>query len=244
MHVGARTDVGSPPRFITPQARLGFGAWAVGGREWGTADAPAEREAAVRYAVERGITFFDTAPTYGSGESEALLGRALKAHRDAVAIATKVGPRDDPRTSLERSLRRLQTECVDLVQLHEALERWEWSLEKLHRLQEEGKARAIGFCNATHLQLARALGIAPVRTYQAAYNLFDRDVEERELPFCRERGVAFLAYRPLASGLLSGKFAEPPEFPPGDHRRCAPSPRGSTSPSRRWRWGGYSAARA
>ena len=199
---------------------LGFGAWAIGGAGWGASDAgdEAERLAAIQLAHERGITIFDTAPTYGNGASERLLGRALKAHRDQVVIATKVGPRDEPRRSLEDSLRRLDSEYVDLVQLHETLDRWEWQLERLYTLREEGKARAVGLCNATHLQLARALEIAPVASYQAAYNLFDRDVEERELPLVRSRGLAFLAYRPLAAGLLTGKHASPPEFPPGDHR--------------------------
>src|SRR3989442_12765702 len=104
---GARPDVGPPPRFITSEPRLGFGAWAVGGRSWGPTGDAAERESAIRRALERGITFFDTAPTYGDGESERLLGRALRAHRERVAIATKVGPHDDPRASLEGSLRRL-----------------------------------------------------------------------------------------------------------------------------------------
>jgi len=166
-----------------------------------------------------GITFFDTAPSYGDGASELLVGRVLKPHGERVAIATKVGPHDDPRRSLEASLRRLQREYVDLVQLHEALDRWEWQLDKLHALQEEGKALAIGLCNTTHLQIARALELAPVVSYQGPYNLFDRDVEQRQLPVARERGLAFLAYRPLAAGLLSGKYAAPPEFPAGDHRR-------------------------
>lgn len=195
----------------------------MGGGGWGGPGDEQERLAAIRHAVERGITVFDTAPTYGAGASESLLGRALKGERDRVVIATKVGPHDDPRTSLEQSLRRLGTERVDLVQLHEALERWEWVLEGLHRLQEEGKARAIGVCNATHLQLARAREIAPIVSYQGPYNLFDRDVEQRELPLCRVQALAFLAYRPLASGLLTGKYDTgkydaPPEFPPGDHR--------------------------
>ncbi len=201
----------------TPPA-LGFGAWAVGGSGWGDAGDEGERLAALRLAHERGVTFFDTAPTYGGGESERLLGRALKPHRDRVALATKVGPHDDPRRSLEDSLRRLDTDYVDLVQLHEALQRWEWQLETLHELQVAGKARAIGLCNATHQQIRRALELAPVVSCQAAYNLFDRDVEERELPLCRDRDLAFLAYRPLAAGLLTGKFASPPEFPAGDHR--------------------------
>ena len=219
MRPGARTQVGPPLRWLTSEPRLGFGAWAVGGAGWGAASAESDRLAAVRRAFELGITFFDTAPTYGDGASERLLGRALKADRDRVAIATKVGPRDDPRRSLEASLRRLATEYVDLIQLHEALPGWERQLEQLHTLQHEGKALAIGLCNATHRQLARALDLAPVVAYQGPYNVFDRDVEQRELPLCRERQIAFLAYRPLAAGLLSGKYAAPPEFLTSDHRR-------------------------
>ena len=221
MRPGARMDVGPPPHFTTLEPRLGFGAWAVGGTGWG-GSAPGDardRADAVARAVERGITFFDTAPSYGDGASETLLGRILAPHRTRVAIATKVGPHDDPRTSLAASLRRLQTDCVDLVQLHEARERWAWRLEQLAELREEGKARAVGLCNATQRQIARALELAPLASYQGPYNLFDRDVEQRELPLCRERGLAFLAYRPLASGLLTGKYATPPEFPEGDHRR-------------------------
>src|SRR5205807_6036587 len=163
--------------------------------------------------------FVDTAAVYGDGASETLLGRVLRPHRERVAIATKVGPRDEPRASLEASLRRLQTDYVDLVQLHEATDRWEWRLDDLYRLQGEGKALAIGLCNATHLQLARALELVPLAAYQGPYNVFDRDVEQRELPRCRERGLAFLAYRPLAAGLLTGKFAALPSFAAGDHRR-------------------------
>ena len=216
---GARTDVGPLSRFAGVEARLGFGAWAVGGTGWGAAGAEGERAAAIRHAVERGVSFFDTAPTYGAGESERLLGRVLKADRERVAIATKVGPRDEPRGSLEASLRRLDTDYVDIVQLHETLERWEWQLEKLHALQLAGKALAVGLCNATHGQLERALTLAPLATYQAPYSLFDRDVEERDLPLCRARGLAFLAYRPLAAGLLTGKYEAPPQFADGDHRQ-------------------------
>jgi aryl-alcohol dehydrogenase-like predicted oxidoreductase len=203
---------------MSPAFRLGFGAWALGGKGWGAPGEEGVRSAAVRHAHERGVTFFDTAPNYGDGESERLLGKALRPVRDAVTIATKVGPHDDPRTSLEGSLTRLGTEYVDLAQLHEAGPRYEWSLERLHGLIEQGKTRAIGLCNATPTQIARAARIAPIATYQAAYNLFDRDVEQRALPLCREIGLGFLAYRPLASGLLTGKHVAPPEFAGGDHR--------------------------
>ncbi len=220
MNVGARLNIGSLPLFEASGPTLGFGAWAVGGSGWGTSDRDhgAQREAAVRHAIDRGITFFDTAPAYGGGASEAILGRAARGRREAVVIATKVGPRDDPTASLEASLTRLATDYVDVVQLHEALPGWELQLEKLHGLQEQGKARAIGLCNATHLQLQRGRAIAPIVTYQGAYNLFDRDVEERELPACRKHRLRFLAYRPLASGLLSGKYGAAPTFADGDHR--------------------------
>jgi len=221
MDAGARTDIGPPPPFMATGPAVGFGAWAAGGGGWGPPGAgdAAAREAAVRHALDRGVTFFDTAPSYGNGASEMLLGRVLGGRRDAVTIATKVGPRDDPQASVEASLGRLRTEYVDLLQLHEALDGWESQLEALAHLQAAGKARAIGLSNATHLQIRRARELAPIATYQGAYNLFDRDVEERELPLCRTLGLGFLAYRPLASGLLTGKYAAPPVFGPGDHRR-------------------------
>lgn len=204
--------------FLKKSSQIGFGAWGVGGEDWGPGADGAVRERAVRRAVELGVRFFDTAPTYG--ESESLLGRVLKGSRDEVIIATKVGPRDDPRASLEASLVNLETDYVDLVQLHEVGERLEDSLEKLTALKQEGKARQIGLCNATARQLGRALNLAPVATYQAAFNLFDRAPEQREIPLCIEKGLSFLAYRPLASGLLTDGFS--PEraaaLAPGDHR--------------------------
>lgn len=217
MHEGARTSFG-PLLLGGSSAALGFGAWAVGGTGWGDPGDEQERLAAVRVALEHGVTFFDTAPTYGAGASERLLGAVLKPVRDQVIIATKVGPRDDPRRSLEQSLRRLDCDYVDLIQLHEALERWEWQIEKLHRLVEDGKARALGLCNATARQIARAMEIAPLASYQGPYNLFDRDVEQRELPLLREHGLAFLAYRPLAAGLLAGTYDDLPAFGARDHR--------------------------
>src|SRR5215510_269030 len=216
MHTGAREHSG--PLLFPGSTVLGFGAWGIGGSGWGSATEQTERLAAIAAARERGVVWFDTAPTYGDGESERLLGRALGLHRSKVRIATKFGPRDDPRASLEQSLQRLRTDYVDLVQLHEIAAGWESRLETLHRLQQAGKARAIGLCNASHVELSRALRVAPVAAYQGPFNLFDRDVEERLLPLCRDHGLAFLAYRPLASGLLGGGFSESPHFPDDDHR--------------------------
>ena len=200
-----------------PPPLLGFGGWAIGGAGWGPPGTVAEREAAVQRALERGITVFDTAPTYG--ESEQLLGRVLRGSRDRVFLATKVGAKDDARASLEASLRRLDTDYVDLVQLHEAIEGWERSLAALERLRDEGKARAIGLSNATARQLERAVELVSLAAYQGPLNLFDRDEESRTLPFCHSKGIAFLAYRPLAAGLLGGTRTTSPEFSESDHRR-------------------------
>jgi len=216
MHTGAREHSG--PLLFPGSAALGLGAWGIGGAGWGARAEEAERLEAITLACERGVVWFDTAPTYGDGESERLLGLALGPHRAKIRIATKVGPRDDPRRSLEQSLQRLGTDYVDLVQLHEIAEGWEARLETLHRLQQAGTARAIGVCNASHVELSRALRVAPIAAYQGPYNLFDRDVEERLLPLCRDHGLAFLAYRPLAAGLLGGGFSGLPRFSDGDHR--------------------------
>src|SRR3989442_14255524 len=170
MYEGARADLGPLSRFLSAETRLGFGAWAVGGAGWGAAGDERERAAAIRHAVERGVTFFDTAPSYGAGESERLLGQALKADRGRVAIATKVGPRDDPRASLEASLRRLDSDYVDVVQLHEPLERWEWRPEELHTLQGQGEALTPRPCDATYLQPPRALPLTPPAPHHAPPN--------------------------------------------------------------------------
>ena len=210
-------DFGPPLRFKAPGLRLGFGAWALGGHGWGPPDEERVRTAAVRRAHERGVTFFDTAPTYGDGDIRAPLGTAFGPVRDAVKCHQGWAARRPPDLAGRLPL-PARIEYVDLAQLHEVGPRYEWSLERLHKLIDQGKTRAIGLCNATRAQIARAATIAPIATYQGPYNLFDRDVEQRELPLCREVGLAFLAYRPLASGLLGGKYAAAPQFPDGDHR--------------------------
>lgn len=196
---GARRS-GLPPR--SGPARLGLGTWPLGGAGWGPAPERAVRLAALHRALELGIRHVDTAPSYG--EAESFLGEALGAMRERVVLATKVGPRDDPRSSIEHSLRRLRTDHVDLLFLHECVEGWERQLEALAALREEGLATEIGLSNATPEQIERASLIAPVVAYQGPYNLVDRDVEERHLSLLAEKSVGFWAYRALASGLLAG----------------------------------------
>lgn len=205
-----RPDPGPP----AGPALLGFGGWAIGDTAWGPGPGRAERFAAIDRALQSGIRFFDTAPNYG--ESEELLGEGLHDVRERVTIATKVPPRADPRASLEASLRRLRTDRVDLLQLHEPFPGFERSLEVMHELREEGKAVALGFGNATPTELRRAARTAPLAAYQGAYNLVDRDAEHLDLPVCEELGLTFLAYRPMAAGILAGGARALAE---DDHRR-------------------------
>jgi len=168
------------------------------------------------------MTFVDTAPTYGDGLSEEIVGEAIRGRRDDVVLATKCGPNDDPRASLDASLRRLRTDRIDLLQLHEvpsepgALER---RLDTMRQLVDRGLVRAIGVCNVTHAELSQAIASAPIVSAQLQYNLIDRDAEHDVLAIARSRGVAFLAYRPLASGLFTGKIDAAPQFEGTDHRR-------------------------
>ena len=207
-------------------SRLAFGGWGIAATDWGGVTDIAAARRAIACALELGITFFDTAPSYGEGSSESLLGLMVggpdgAARRDRIVLATKCGPRSDPSTSLESSLRRLRTDYVDLLQLHEpprepdALERL---LERMHALVDRGLVRALGLCNATERELTRAFGVVPLASYQGPYNLFDRDAEHDALAFTRTHACAFLAYRPLASGLLTGKYAGTPSFAAADHR--------------------------
>lgn len=215
--------LGSSPLVVAP---LGFGAWGLAASDWGGRTDHTAARRTVERALDLGITLFDTAPSYGHGDSESLLGLVFggaggAARRDRVVLATKCGPHDDPRTSLERSLRRLRTDHVELFQLHEipaAPGELERQLDGMRALAAVGLTRAIGVCNATARELARAWACAPIASHQGPYNLFDRDIEHDALAFTQAHELAFLAYRPLASGLLTGKFQTPPRFADRDHR--------------------------
>jgi len=220
---------------------VGFGAWAIGGTgwhgAWGSQDDD-EALGAIQRAVELGINWVDTAAVYGLGHSEELVARALKGFSDADSpyVFTKcslvwdedggvsnVLKKGSVKKECEDSLRRLQTDVIDLYQIHwprpdeEVEEGW----EALSELKEEGKVRHIGVSNFDAGQMERAGGIAPVETLQPPYNMLRRDVEDEILPYARENDVGVIVYSPMASGLLTGKMTRGrvEDMPSDDWRR-------------------------
>ena len=202
-----------------------LGTWAfAGGEIWGKQDWDHSREM-VETALDLGLTAFDSAPGYGSGESERVLGKALKGSRDKAQIATKVSrgnlDREGVARSCEESLRRLQTDHIDLLQVHwPSLEiPFEETVQAFARLKEEGKVRHIGVCNfgPRDMQAWFANG-GEMETNQLPYSLLSRAIEFEVVPECVSRHVAVLPYSPLMQGLLTGKFSSPDEVPPGRAR--------------------------
>jgi aryl-alcohol dehydrogenase-like predicted oxidoreductase len=214
-------------------SRVGLGTWAMGGGWWGPSDRQ-ESYTTIRKAIDLGITTFDTAPIYGLGVSEEVLGQAIKDSgcRDRVVLATKAGlewtnnkvVRNSslPRLAqeLEDSLRRLQTDVIDLYQIHwpDPLEPIEETAAFLGQLLQQGKIRAIGVSNFSPEQMDRFRRVAPLHTAQPPYNLFERQIEAEVLPYCREHGIHTLVYSPLCRGLLSGRMTPQTTFPSGDMR--------------------------
>ena len=186
--------------------------------------------AVVDAALEAGVTFFDTADIYGSGESERFLGAALTGRRERAVVATKFGmelrgagegPRGSrayARRALEASLERLGMDHVDLLYYHrpDGVTPVAETLGAMQELLEEGKVGALGVSNVDAGQLAEAAVAAPVAAVQNHYSLLTRGDDAEVLPLCRERGIGFVPYFPLESGLLTGKY-----------RRGAPAPQGA-----------------
>jgi aryl-alcohol dehydrogenase-like predicted oxidoreductase len=222
-------------------SEIGFGAWGIGGRTAGETsygDTDDHRSlAALDRALDLGITFYDTAPAYGDGHSEELLGEAFASRRDRVMIATKAGlsrfeepPDFSPtalRASLEGSLRRLKTDYVDLFQLHNAPpELFHHSPEiyaTLEEFQREGKARVFGVSVKSPQEAVAILATYPVASVQVNLNMLDaRAIESGLLLRAAEKGTGIIARTPLCFGFLSGAVTADTAFPPGDHRRSWP----------------------
>jgi aryl-alcohol dehydrogenase-like predicted oxidoreductase len=223
-------------------SRIGLGTWAIGGWMWGGSD-EALSIATIRSAVERGITLIDTAPVYGFGHSEEIVGKALAegSLRAQVQIATKVGLawkdgmvfRDSRpariRRELEDSLRRLRTDVIDLYQVH-------WpdletpiaeTARVLEDLRRQGKIRAIGVSNFSPAQIDAFSAEARLDAVQPPYNLFEREIEADVLPHAKAKGLAVLCYGALCRGLLTGKMTAQTAFDGDDLRKVDPKFRGA-----------------
>jgi aryl-alcohol dehydrogenase-like predicted oxidoreductase len=221
---------------------IALGTWAFGG-EWGSFEAT-EAKAVVRRAFDLGVTFFDTAQAYGFGVSERVLGEALRGRvdRDDVVIATKGGLRMDGETLLrdssrdwlrkgvESSLRDLDTDYIDLYQLHwpDAGTPVEETGAALDELVRKGKIRHVGVSNFSPPQMDALSGSVPVETLQPPYHLFRRDIEAEILPYAEMHDIGVLIYGPLAHGLLSGRMTRETAFPADDWRSHNPDFSGET----------------
>lgn len=224
-----------------------FGAWAIGGLFWGGSD-DAEAISAMRAAIDHGIDAIDTAPVYGCGHSETLVGQAIRGRRDKVKVLTKCGLRWDNKDGeyyftlkapegnqvtvhknvkaasiqheCEQSLRRLDIETIDLYQVH-----WpsssapaEETMAALDQLRKSGKIRCIGVSNYNAAQTLEASRYAPVISNQIKYNVLERGIESDPLPVCREKNIGVICYSPMAMGLLTGKVTMDRLFPETDIR--------------------------
>lgn len=227
---------------------LGLGTWAIGGPGWAYSWGPQDDGrslAAMRRAVELGVNWIDTAPAYGLGHAERLVGRLLKElpRAERPLVFTKCGLAWDPadpgrepardlrpesiRRECEASLARLGVESIDLYQFH-----WpdatgtplEYSWEEMIRLRDQGKIRAAGVCNFDLGSLAICEHLRHVDSLQAPFSLIRREAALADIPWCAQRGTAVLAYSPMQSGLLSGAFsaARTERLAPDDWRRANP----------------------
>ncbi|RWH84705.1 MAG: aldo/keto reductase [Mesorhizobium sp.] len=225
---------------------VGLGTWAIGGWMWGGTD-EAESIAAIQASIDAGVSLIDTAPAYGLGRSEEIVGKAIKGRRDRAVIATKCGLNwhskkgnhffdqdgtpvnrylgaDGIAYEVEQSLRRLGTDYIDLYITH-----WQdpttpiaQTMEALERLKSAGKIRAIGASNLNAAELQQYVGTGQLDAIQERYSMLDRQIEQTLLPIARQHQVAALSYSSLALGLLSGAIDPAREFSGDDQRKDNP----------------------
>jgi len=197
-----------------------------------------ESIATIHHALERGVTFLDTADMYGWGKNEELVGRAIAGKRDQVFLATKfgnvrgpngefLGVRGDPdyvRSACEASLRRLKVDVIDLYYQHRVDTKVpiEDTIGEMARLRQEGKIRFLGLSEAAPQTIRRANETARITAVQTELSLWSRDAESEVLPTVRELGIGYVAYSPLGRGFLSGRFKSPDDFPEDDFRKNHP----------------------
>ena len=220
---------------------VGLGAWAMGG-PWEYGWGPQDDNDSIRTihaALEEGINWIDTAPVYGRGRSEEVVGRALKDVAQKPVIATKCGlvwdeKRDkisclraeSIREECHQSLKRLRIEIIDLYQIHWPFpeEDLKEGLAEMVKLQQKGKVRYIGLSNVQGEQLKQLKAEFPIVSLQPPYSMFQRDIEDEILPLCKQSDIGLIVYSPMGKGLLTGKFSAErvANLPDGDHRKKSP----------------------
>lgn len=210
---------------------VGLGTWAIGGDFFGETDDD-KSIGAIQAAIESGVNLIDTAPAYGDGHAEEVVGKAIKGRRDKVIIATKVGILRDGekfinnlkpesvRKEIDDSLRRLNVDVIDLYQIH-----WpdpntplEDTLDELSKIQEAGKFKYLGVSNFKPKLMDHVREQIDLVSLQPHYSLLRRNIEGGVLPYCRQNNIGVLGYGTLAGGILTGKFKEIPDLVEGDYR--------------------------
>ncbi len=212
-------------------AEMGFGSWAIGGDAWGTTD-DKEAIAALHKAIELGVNFIDTADVYGDGHSEQLVAQVRRSHSERVFIATKAGRRLNPHTAagynranltsfVDRSLRNLQMEALDLLQLHcpptEVYDNPE-VFAVLDDLVQQGKLRNYGVSVEKVEEALKAIRYPNLQSVQIIFNMFRFKPAEEFFKAAHERQIGIIVRVPLASGMLAGKFRRDTQFDAKDHR--------------------------
>ncbi|MCP4381832.1 MAG: aldo/keto reductase, partial [Hyphomicrobiales bacterium] len=225
---------------------VGLGTWAIGGWKWGGTD-EAQSIAAIQAAIDAGTTLIDTAPMYGRGLSEEIVGRAIKGRRDRIILATKCGliwhaqhgnrffdyagepvhrhlGRESIVYEVEQSLKRLGTDRIDLYITH-----WQdpttpvsETMEALEQLKRQGKIRSIGASNTSVDDVRAYVAAGQLDAIQEEYSMVKRDIETTLLPVCAEHGVSMLSYSSLSLGLLSGRIGPNRTFSGDDQRKDLP----------------------
>lgn len=219
-------------------SRIGLGTNAVGGYNLFENVNEEDGKKFVQEAIHQGITLIDTADIYGNGRSEELIGEVLKeVPREQLVLATKGGNRidengkEDPnnspeymRVALEKSLKRLQMDYVDLYYIHfpDGITPLDEAVGELSRLKQEGKIRAIGVSNMNLNQLKVANSTNEISALQVSYNMLNREVEKDLLPYCVEHEISVIPYGPLAFGILGGNYTKNFKLPAGDWRNYLP----------------------
>ncbi len=212
-------------------SEISLGTWQVGGK-WGSKFDHSLAQSIIREAIDNGVSFIDTADVYSDGESEIAVGKAVRESGAAIRVATKCGRHINPhvnkgytpevlRSYVEGSLKRLGTECIDLIQLHcpptEVYYRPE-IFGEFEKLKEEGKILNLGVSVEKVEEAIKAIEFDNVTTVQIIYNIFRQRPREKFFGMAMEKNVGLIIRIPLASGLLSGKFGPDTRFAPGDHR--------------------------